>query len=67
MLKIEKYVVQISKNKWWQNRCLAIVLFSEMIRGVIRTPNYQNLIKSPQQGQKFFSIENDRIISDLKN
>ncbi|KAM3131366.1 hypothetical protein pb186bvf_016548 [Paramecium bursaria] len=66
MLKIDKFVMQIARNNWWQYRCLAVILFSEIIRGIIKTPNYQNLIKSPQQGQKFFSIENDRIISDLK-
>ena len=47
MIKIEKHVVAMSKNKWWQNRCLSIILFSEIIRGIIKTPNYQNLIKSP--------------------
>ncbi|CAK87434.1 unnamed protein product (macronuclear) [Paramecium tetraurelia] len=65
-VKIDKHVMTLAKNRWWQNRCLCVILFSEMIRAVIKTPNYQNLIKSPQQGQKFFSIENDRIISDLK-
>jgi hypothetical protein len=26
-------VEQIAKNKWWQNRCLAIILFSALARG----------------------------------
>ena len=45
---------QIQKNTWWENKCLAIVLFSKIIKGIINSEKYQNLVVNPQANQKFF-------------
>ncbi|EAR84404.1 calponin-like domain protein (macronuclear) [Tetrahymena thermophila SB210] len=56
----------ISKNQWWECKCLAIIVFSKVIKGIINSDRYQSLVKNPSANQKFFSIENERMISEMK-
>lgn len=37
----------ISKNTWWENKCLAIIVFSKLIKGIVNSEKYNNLIKNP--------------------
>lgn len=51
---IVKKLEGIARNTWWENKCLAIILFSKIIRGIVRSDRYQNLVKNPSANQKFF-------------
>lgn len=56
----------IATNEWWENKCMALIVFSKIIKGIVYSEKYQQFIKNPATNQKFFSVEIEKQVSEMK-
>jgi hypothetical protein len=61
-----KKVRQLRGMTWWENRCQVIILLAKLIRSTIKSQKYLSLIKNQNNFHKFFSLENERLINEIK-
>lgn len=57
---------RIANYNWWENKCLAIIVFSKVIKGIVYSEKYQQYIKNPAANQKFFSVEIEKQVTEMK-
>lgn len=51
--------------KRWESKCQAIFIFSKMIKGIVESDKYQNLMKQNNSTHKSFSLENEQMMAKL--
>jgi len=58
----------LATEDWWENKAQVIILCSRIIKGIIASDNYQNLVKKVNpQYTKNYSLENEMLGNKLKN
>lgn len=59
-------VEALANNDWWETKCLCIIIFAKMIKGIVNSEKYLNLVKMASHVHKSFNAENEALANKLK-
>jgi len=57
-------IQQIAQFNWWENKCIAIVIFCKIVTAITQSEMYQLHLKN-LQNQKLITLENEKAMAEM--